>query len=312
VTDTIQGILMFFALLIVPVTAVIMLGGPAATAAGVMLASPGLLDPFANPDGSPLPLLAIISLAAWGLGYFGQPHILVRFMAIRRPEEIRDARRIAMAWVIISLAAAVAVGIVGRVFLAQPLDGTETETVFMVMTMDTFTAFLAGIILCGILAAIMSTASSILLVTASALSQDLYFPFLRPTAQERELLWVSRLSVLLIAGIALLLGLDPESRVFSIVAYAWAGFGAAFGPALIASLFWKRATREGVLAGILTGGLTVILWKLAGISGIYEIIPGFILSLAAIWVVSRMTPAPGPAVIAEFSRAESEAGKLES
>jgi sodium/proline symporter len=182
----------------------------------------------------------------------------------------------------------------------------------MVMTMDTFTAFLAGIILCGILAAIMSTASSILLVTASALSQDLYFPFLRPAAQERELLWVSRLSVLLIAGLALLLGLDPESRVFSIVAYAWAGFGAAFGPALIACLFWKRATREGVLAGILTGGLTVILWKLAGISGIYEIIPGFILSLGAIWVVSRMTPAPGPAVIAEFSQAENEAGKLES
>jgi len=310
VTDTVQGVLMFFALLIVPVTAVILLGGPAATAAGVMLAHPHLLDPFTGPDGSPLSLLAILSLAAWGLGYFGQPHILVRFMAIRKPEEIRDARRIAMGWVIISLAAAVATGIVGRVFLSRPLEGPAAETVFMVMTMDTFTAFLAGIILCGILAAIMSTASSILLVAASALSEDVYFPFMRPGAQERELLWVSRLSVLLIAGLALLLGMNPDSQVFSIVAYAWAGFGAAFGPALIACLFWRGATRDGVLAGIITGGLTVICWKWAGFSGIYEIIPGFILSLCVIRVVSRFTPAPGAEVVAGFDRAEKETGQL--
>lgn len=312
VTDTIQGVLMFFALLIVPVTAVFLLGGPVATAGSVMLTNPNLLNPFTSPDGSPLTLLAILSLAAWGLGYFGQPHILVRFMAIRKPEEIRDARRIAMIWVFISLTAAVAIGIVGRVYLSQTLAGAAAETVFMVMTMDTFTAFLAGIILCGILAAIMSTASSILLVTASALSQDVYFPFFRPRAQEPELLWVSRLSVLLIAGIALLLGLNPDSQVFSIVAYAWAGFGAAFGPALIACLFWRRATRNGVLAGIIVGGLTVVLWKLAGVSGIYEIIPGFILSLCAIWVVSRITPAPDTAVIAEFDRVENEVGRLES
>jgi sodium/proline symporter len=312
VTDTIQGVLMFFALLIVPVTAVILLGGPAATAAGVMLANPHLLDPFTGPDGCPLSLLAILSLAAWGLGYFGQPHILVRFMAIRKQEEIRDARRIAMGWVIVSLAAAVATGIVGRVFLNRPLEGPAAETVFMVMTMDTFTAFLAGIILCGILAAIMSTASSILLVAASALSEDVYFPFVRPGAQERELLWVSRLSVLLIAGLALLLGMNPESQVFSIVAYAWAGFGAAFGPALIACLFWRGATREGALAGIITGGLTVILWKWAGFSGIYEIIPGFILSLCVIRVVSRLTPVPGAEVVAGFEQAEKEAGLLGS
>jgi len=310
VTDTIQGVLMFFAILIVPVTAVFLLGGPAATAAQIMLANPSLLNPFTNPDGSPLALIAIISLAAWGLGYFGQPHILVRFMAIKKPEEIRDARRIAMVWVILSLGAAVAIGLVGRVFVSPPLEGAAAETVFMVMTMDTFTAFLTGIILCGILAAVMSTASSILLVAASALSQDVYYPLIRPGATDRELLWVSRISVLLIAVIALLLGLDPDSIVFSIVAYAWAGFGAAFGPALLASLFWKRATRNGVLAGILTGGLTVIFWKYLGLFGVYEIIPGFLFSLCAIWIVSRLTPVPDAEVLAEFDQAERETGLI--
>lgn len=309
-TDTIQGVLMFFAVLIVPITALLSLGGPAATAARVMISNPNLLNPFVNPDGSPLTLLAILSLAAWGLGYFGQPHILVRFMAIRRPEEIRDARRIAMVWVILSLSAAVAIGIVGRVFLAQPLDGAAAETVFMVMTMETFTAFLAGIILCGILAAIMSTASSILLVTASALSQDVYFPFFRPGAQDLELLWVSRFSVLVIAGLALLLGLNPDSQVFSIVAYAWAGFGAAFGPALIACLFWRRTTRNGVLAGILVGGLTVLVWKQYGFFGLYELVPGFILSAMVIWIVSRLTPKPDPAVLEDFDRVQDETARL--
>lgn len=311
VTDTIQGVLMFFAILIVPVTAVFLLGGPAATAAMVMLTNPNLLNPFVNPDGSPLTILAILSFAAWGLGYFGQPHILVRFMAIKKPEEIRDARRIAMVWVIISLGAAVAIGLIGRVFLSQTLTGSAAETVFMVMTMDTFSAFLAGIILCGILAAIMSTASSILLVTASALSQDVYFPFIRPGAQDRELLWVSRFSVLLIAALALLLAINPDSIVFSIVAYAWAGFGAAFGPALLASLFWKRATRDGVLAGILVGGITVLIWKQAGLFGIYEIIPGFILSVIAIYIVSRLTPVPDASVLAEFEEAHVAAARID-
>jgi sodium/proline symporter len=233
-------------------------------------------------------------------------------MAIRKPEEIRDARRIAMVWVILSLCAAVAIGIVGRAYLYPPLEGAAAETVFMAMTMETFSAFLAGIILCGILAAVMSTASSILLVTASALSQDVYFPFFRPGAQDRELLWVSRFSVLLVAGFALLLGLDPGSVVFSIVAYAWAGFGAAFGPALLMSLFWKRTTRNGVLAGILTGGFTVLIWKPAGIFDIYEIIPGFILSLVAIYVVSRLTPVPDTTVLSEFDEAREAADMLDN
>jgi len=310
VTDTVQGVLMFFALLIVPVTAVILAGGKAATDAIGTLAGQQLLNPFAGPYGSLLSLVAIVSLAAWGLGYFGQPHILVRFMAIEKPEEIRDARRIAMVWVIVSLAAAVAIGLVGRALLPVPLAGPDAETVFMVMTMDTFPAFLAGIVLCGILAAVMSTASSILLVTSAALSRDVYFPLLRPNASDRELLWVSRISVLFIAGLALLLGLDPDSIVFSIVAYAWAGFGAAFGPALLACLFWRRATKAGVLAGILVGGVTVILWKWLCISGIYEIIPGFVLSLFTIWAVSRLTPAPDNTVTGEFDRVTEEIARL--
>ena len=310
VTDTIQGILMFFAILIVPVSAMFLLGGPVAAAMSAQMTNPNLFNPFVNPDGSPLAILAIISLLAWGLGYFGQPHILVRFMAIKKPEEIRSARMIAMSWVVISLGAAVAVGLVGRAFLNPPLAGAAAETVFMVMTMDIFTSFLAGIILCGILAAIMSTASSILLVSASALSQDVYFPFLRPGAQDRELLWVSRFSVLVIAGLALVLATDPGSFVFSIVAYAWAGFGAAFGPALLACLFWKRTTRNGVLAGILVGGLTVIVWQYGEFFGIYEIIPGFFLSLFAIWVVSRLTPVPEPAVLEEFEEAKQASGRI--
>jgi len=310
VTDTVQGILMFFAILIVPVTAVILAGGRAATDAIGTLAGEQLLNPFAGQDGGLLPLIAIVSLAAWGLGYFGQPHILVRFMAIEKPEEIKDARRIAMVWVIVSLAAAVAIGLVGRALLPVPLAGPDTETVFMVMTMDTFPAFLAGIVLCGILAAVMSTASSILLVTSAALSRDVYFPLLRPKATDRELLWVSRISVLFIAGLALLLGLDPDSIVFSIVAYAWAGFGAAFGPALLACLFWRRATKAGVLAGILAGGVTVILGKTLGLFAVYEIIPGFLFSLAAIGIVSRLTPAPDESVTDEFDRAREETRRI--
>nr|WP_320160721.1 sodium/proline symporter PutP [uncultured Methanoregula sp.] len=310
VTDTIQGILMFFAILIVPVTGMILLGGPGMTITGILQENADLLNPFLGPDGNPLPLIAIVSLLAWGLGYFGQPHILVRFMAIKKPEEIRDARGIAMVWVILSLGAAVAIGLIGRVLIYPPLSGAATETVFMVLTVQTFSAFLAGIILCGILAAIMSTASSILLVTGSALSRDVYFPLIRPQAADRELLWVSRLSVLLIAGLALMLGLDPDSFVFSLVAYAWAGFGAAFGPALLAALFWKRTTREGVLAGILVGGITVLVWKQLSLFGMYEIIPGFLLSVIAIIVVSLRTPVPDASVLEEFEKARDETARL--
>ncbi|MBP2145250.1 sodium/proline symporter [Methanofollis sp. W23] len=312
-TDFIQGTLMFFALLMVPIMAILALGGPEATVAGIEQIDPALLDPFMDAEtGLPLTAIAIVSSLAWALGYFGQPHILVRFMAIRKPEEIREARSVAMIWVTISLLAAVAIGLVGRVFLNQPLVGPDAETVFMVMTSEVFFSFLAGIVLCGILAAIMSTASSQLLVSASAVSQDLYKSFFRHEASEKELIWVSRLSVLFVAVLAIFLGLDPESSVFQIVSYAWAGFGATFGPVILMGLFWKRTTRQGALAGIVVGGLTVLVWKWFGFFGLYEIVPGFILSMLAIYVVSKMTPAPEPELVAVFEETDREMQKSDS
>ncbi len=299
-TDFFQGLLMLFAILIVPIAAVGILGGPVATIDSINAVNPNLLNPFTDANGGPLTVVAIVSLMAWGLGYFGQPHILVRFMAIRDPKEIKHARTVAMIWVILSLAAAVAIGLVGKVFLTKPLIGPDSETVFMVMTSELFFSFLAGIILCGILAAIMSTASSQLLVTASAVSEDLYRTFLRPKAAETELIWVSRFSVLLAAIIAIILGLNPDSLVYGIVAYAWAGFGAAFGPALLMALFWRRMTKAGALAGIISGGLTVLIWKQFSFFGLYEIVPGFLISVIAIYVVSMLTPAPETTIVAVF------------
>jgi len=312
-TDFIQGILMFFALISVPMMAVILLGGPGITLNGIENIDPNLLNPFMNAEtGAPITFIAIISSLAWGLGYFGQPHILVRFMAIRKPEEIKEARSVAMIWVIISLCAAVAIGLIGRVFLSQPLIGPDSETVFMVMTGEVFFSFLAGIIFCGILAAIMSTASSQLLVSASAVSQDLYQSFAKREATDKELIWISRIAVLVVAGSAIFLALDPESLVFSIVSYAWAGFGAAFGPTLLMALFWKRTTREGALAGIVVGGLTVLIWKQLALFGIYEIIPGFIFSLIAIYVVSKLTPEPDASLVAVFEETEKEVQKSQN
>ncbi len=303
-TDFFQGLLMLFAILIVPIAAIGLLGGPVATIDAINAANPNLLNPFADADGTPLTAIAIISLMAWGLGYFGQPHILVRFMAIRDPKEIAHARTVAMIWVILSLAAAVAIGLVGKVFLSQPLVGSASETVFMVMTDQIFFSFLAGIILCGILAAIMSTASSQLLVTSSAVSEDLYRTYLRPNASEKEGIWVSRISVLAAAAIAIVLGLNPDSLVYGIVSYAWAGFGAAFGPALLMALFWRRMTKAGALAGIISGGVTVLIWKQLNLFNLYEIVPGFIIALIAIYVVSMLTPAPDSSIIAVFDDVE--------
>lgn len=299
-TDFVQGVMMFFAILAVPITASFMMGGPAATAAALATLSPEMFNPFTTPDGKPLSLIAIISLLAWGLGYFGQPHILVRFMAIRSSSQIKQATNIAMTWVILSLAAAVLVGMVGRVYLKQPLEGSAVETVFMVMTHDLFSSFFAGLILSAVLAAVMSTASSQLLVTASAVSQDFYKALIHKTAGERELVWVSRMTVVGVSIIAVLIGLDPNNFVLDMVAYAWAGFGAAFGPTLILSLFWKRMTRNGALAGIVVGGITVLVWKQLALFGLYEIVPGFILSGLAIYVVSLLDTPPAKEIADEF------------
>lgn len=299
-TDFIQGVMMFFAILIVPITAGMENGGFMATVAAIENIQGSMLEPFTKPDGSTLGVIELISLLAWGIGYFGQPHILVRFMAISSSKEIKTATHIAMTWVVISLAAAVAVGMVGRVFLKTPLVGTESETVFLVMTNSMFPPIVTGLIISAVLAAIMSTASSQLLVAASAFARDFYHTIIRKDSDEKELVWISRASVLVIASLAVFLALNPNSFILDMVSYAWAGFGAAFGPAILMSLFWRRTTRNSVLAGIIVGGVTVLVWKQFAWFGLYEIVPGFILSIIAIYIVSKLDKQPARAITDTF------------
>ena len=302
-TDFIQGVMMFFAILIVPLAAMFMLGGPLVTAEAIEAYNASFFQPFAKPDGTTITLLEIISLMGWGIGYFGQPHILVRFMAIKHTSDIPQATRIAMVWVVLSLTAALAVGMVGAVFLAEPLTEANRETVFLVMTNMMFPSVLAGLILAAVLAAIMSTASSQLLVAASAVSQDFYRSLIHSKAGQGELIWVSRISVLVIAALAIAFAMNPNSFILDMVSYAWAGFGAAFGPAVLMSLFWRRTTRNGVLAGIVVGGLTVLIWKQFAWLGLYEIVPGFIFSLLAIWLVSLLDRKPSDQITRVFDAA---------
>lgn len=307
-TDLFQGLLMALALLIVPVIAISSLGGWGATLSTVSETNPALLNALTDIKNEPLGFLAIISLMAWGLGYFGQPHILARFKAIRSVAEIPAARRIAVSWVLITLICAVLVGLVGIVYLQQPLQGADTEKVFILLVDALFHPVIAGLCLAAILAAIMSTADSQLLVSAAAFTSDLYKPFFSRAASEQELIWTGRIAVLVIAMIGLVLAWDPERKVLDLVAYAWAGFGAAFGPTLILSLYWRRMNRYGALAGILVGGLTVVVWKQlsGGLFDLYEIVPGFIFSMLSIVVISLLTHTPEKAVLLDFDKVSGE------
>jgi sodium/proline symporter len=271
-------------------------------AASTHAVNPALQNPFTDITGKTLSLVGILSLLGWGLGYFGQPHILARFMAINNPSRLPKARRIAMTWVTISMTGALLVGFVGIVAYPVHLTGGETEKIFINLVGLLFHPLLAGVWLAAILAAIMSTADSQLLVASAALTHDFYRIMVRKQAAPQELLWVGRFGVMGIAAAAFVLALDPNSKVLELVAYAWAGFGAAFGPPLILALFWRRMTKNGAAAGILTGGLTVIFWKQlhGGIFEMYEIIPGFIFSALAIVAVSLANPAPPPAILAQF------------
>ena len=301
-TDFIQGVMMFFAILIVPICAAMSLGGFGDTISAISAYKATLFQPLTKPDGSTMGAIELISLLAWGIGYFGQPHILVRFMAIRSTSELPQATRIAMTWVILSLAAAVAIGMVGTVYLTTPLEGTDSETVFLLMTNQLFPPIIAGLLLSAVLAAIMSTASSQLLVAASAFAQDFYKTLIRKDANQTELVWISRASVLIIASIAVFLGFNPDSFILDMVAYAWAGFGAAFGPVVLMSLFWRRTTRRGVIAGIIVGGVTVLAWKQFELFGLYEIVPGFIFALIAIYLVSKFDNEPDRDILATFDK----------
>jgi len=292
-SDVLQGTLMFFTLILVAILGVAMAGGVETTFARLDALDAQLLDPFIADGGAELGWIGIASLLAWGLGYFGQPHILARFMAARSTEHITVARRVAMVWVISVLVAAVVVGLTARLVLPSALSGPDTEKVFIEMSTAFLPPVFAGICLAGVMAAIMSTASAQLLVASSALANDLYRSLWRRDASRVELLWIGRLAVLMIALLAMWLARNPENTVLSLVAWAWAGFGAAFGPVVILSLYWKSMTRSGAFAGIIVGGLTVVVWKqfasLGGVFELYELVPGFALSMIAIMVVSRLT-----------------------
>jgi len=291
-SDVLQGTLMFIALVMVAVLGVSLAGGFTSTFERLETLDAALLDPFVADGGEMLGVIGILSLLGWGLGYAGQPHILARFMAAKSVEHITVARRVAMGWVIVVLIAAVVIGLTGRLVLPEPLVGTDAEKVFIVMSTTFLHPALAGLCLAGIMAAVMSTASAQLLVASSAFTQDFYGSLFRPKASAGELLWAGRLSVLAIAVLAFVIALNPDSTVLDLVAWAWAGFGAAFGPVIILSLYDRRTTRNGALAGILVGGLTVILWKqgaaLGGLFELYELVPGFVLSLLATLTVSRL------------------------
>lgn len=301
-TDTIQGSMMFVALLAVPLVTVLDQGGWSAAMTAVERVDRALLDPWVSTTGTAMTAVALISLLGWGLGYFGQPHILARFMAARSPQALDPARRIAVAWTTLTLGGAVVVGVAGIGYLDPPLPDADAEQVFMRLVALLFHPVLAGIWLAAILAAIMSTADSQLLVASSALADDFYKGLLRKGAGNRELVWVGRLAVVGIALVALLLAMQPEGKVLDLVAYAWAGLGAAFGPTIALSLYWKRMTRGGALAGILTGGFTVIGWKQlsGGIFDLYELVPGVVLSTLGIIVASLLTPAPPDEIRRQF------------
>ena len=306
-TDFVQGCIMFVALVLVPIVAWSQLGGELGPALGAAEASRGLS--LTQMIGGEVTVLAIVSAAAWGLGYFGQPHIIVRFMAIRDVRQMPIARRINIGWMTVSLVGAVLTGLIGAAwFAARGGSPADEETVFLLLSKILFHPFIAGFVLAAVLAAIMSTISSQLLVTSSSLTEDIYKTFLNRDASEKALVMIGRAMVVLVSIVAGLLALDPESTVLGIVGNAWAGFGAAFGPAILFSLRWKRTTRQGVLAGMLVGAAVVIAWILAGWSStMYEIVPGFIASSLAIWLVSRATAPPSPAIEAQFDRAAAAA-----
>jgi len=305
-TDTVQATLMIFALILTPIVVMLATGGVDPTFAAIEAVDASHFDMLKGAT-----FIGVISLMAWGLGYFGQPHILARFMAAESVKAIPAARRISMTWMILCLGGAVAVGFFGiAYFSAHPeLAGAvkeNPERVFIELAKLLFNPWIAGVLLSAILAAVMSTLSCQLLVCSSALTEDFYKAFLRKNASQNELVWVGRAMVLLVAVAAIALASNPENRVLGLVSYAWAGFGAAFGPVVILSVLWKGMTRNGALAGMVVGAVTVVVWKNWIGMGLYEIIPGFILATLAIVLFSRIGSGPSQGMAQRFDKAEQE------
>lgn len=309
-TDTLQASLMITALILAPLMVIHADGGVAASSAAIEAARPGAFDMAASLD-----TLAIVSLLAWGLGYFGQPHILVRFMAAQSARTIPTARRIGMTWMVLCLGGAVAVGFFAisyfgqRPELAAGVRG-NAETVFLEVAKLLFNPWVSGMLLAAVLAAIMSTLSCQLLVCSSALTQDLYKAFLRRDAGQRELVWFGRSMVLAVTLVAILIARDPNSQVLGMVSYAWAGFGAAFGPLVLLSLVWPRMTRNGALAGMVVGAVTVLVWQHYQWFKLYEMVPGFLLATLAIVAVSLLGKPPSARQVEIHEEVDREIGGL--
>ena len=308
--DLIQSVIMTVALAIIVVFGIVQAGGMGAVLDHAQ-SLPGFLSftetyNVTSNSAEPYGFIRIISMMAWGLGYFGMPHILVRFMAIRDENELTLSRRIASVWVVISMGVAVFIGIVGHAVSSVGrvpfLEGSATETIIvklsdLLSSYGIFPAIVAGCILAGILAATMSTADSQLLAASSAFSENLVQDVFGVKLTERQTMLIARLTVVVIAVIALFLASDPDSNVFQIVSFAWAGFGATFGPAVLCALFWRRSNRQGIMAGLVAGGAMIFIWKflvkpLGGIWNIYELLPAFLVACVVIAVVSLATPEP--------------------
>ncbi len=300
-TDFLQGLIMFIALITVPLFGLFLTGGLSETVESIKAVNPehlSLLPATAT-------AAAIISSLAWGLGYFGQPHIIVRFMAISSVKETKQARRIGIGWMILSLAGALATALVGVAYYQQNAgELKDAETVFIVLGQLLFHPFIAGIMLAAILAAIMSTISSQLIVTSSALVEDIYKALFNKTATDKHYVFIGRMAVLVVAIIAALLAWNPENSILDLVGFAWAGFGAAFGPIILLSLYWKRLTNYGALSGMVLGAVTAFVWgKINSLStALYEIVPGFLVCLVIAIIVSMMTYKRNDEIEDEFNR----------
>lgn len=327
-SDFMQAIVMIFALSMVTYIGLKESGGIAGVVANLE-SFPGFLEFFgiAQPElvdgvqqisstGEPLfgpagdySTLTIISTLSWGLGYFGMPQVLLRFMAIRKPEEVKSARRIATIWVVISLFTAVLIGLIGRsIYPTAFTTQGDAENIFILTATQLLPPVFAGLAMAGILAATISSADSYLLIAASAVSKNLFLGIFKKEANDRDVMKVSRITLVVIAILGILIALDENSVIFNVVAFAWAGFGATFGPIMLFSLFWKRVTHQGAIAGMVSGGITVIVWRLlikplGGIFNVYELLPAFVLSAICIVVVSLLTPEPSAEIQAEFEEA---------
>lgn len=319
VTDFIQGTLMLIALLAVPIIAVSFMGKAGVTvSAGLtdaLAENPGFVNMFHGVNA-----VGVISGLAWGLGYFGMPHILVRFMAVKSEKEMTKSKGVAITWVTISLFMAAVIGIVGRAYMDFDLmNEVGTEKIFIEMIKKVFTVemnapIVAGIFLCGILAAIMSTADSQLLVSASAVAEDIFKGVIKKDADDKTVMIISRVTIVIIAIIAYLIAWNPDSSIMGLVSDAWAGLGSAFGPLVLMALFWKRTNLQGAIAGLVSGAAVVILWDyipvvsgatLASATGLYSLAVGFPISLIFVVAVSLMTAAPSEEIVAEFDAVDS-------